>query len=140
MSFTFHSTPTVPVCARSVTFSRKRHWSTSTPSLPNAPSGPFPGGLCDMKLLCAVLCHVCALLPAHLHSVRETPSLIQRGAGEVVTTILSYREGTARLPPKSHGLLLNPKVVLPGLEWVKNVHLRGLEEGVPSMERKCQHL
>jgi hypothetical protein len=56
----------------------KSPWATSTPSLPNAP--PFQGGcVCDMRQLCAVWCHVCALLPFHLHSVTETPSLIQRG-------------------------------------------------------------
>jgi hypothetical protein len=49
----------------------------------------------------------------------------------VVNTILSDWEGVAKLLPKSHGLLLNPNDIY--LEWVKNLHLSGLEEGVPSM-------
>jgi hypothetical protein len=106
LSSIFLSTPTAPACARFDISPSKSHWATSTPSLPNAT--PFRGGcVCDMTRLCTVLCHVCALPPTHLHFVRETPSLIQRRAGEVARVlsdwegVLSDWEGADRLLPKS---------------------------------------
>ena len=54
----------------------------------------------------------------------------------MVSTILSDREGAARMLPKSHRLLLNhqgPMAYRGYLEWAKNLHLRGLVQGVPSM-------
>jgi hypothetical protein len=98
--------------ARSETLHSKSPWATSTPSLPNAPS--WGGCVCDMTLLCAVLCHVCALFPFHLHSVRESPTLIQRLGGGVRWSVLSCRIGKAP-QGESHGLLLNPKDVPPGV-------------------------
>ena len=53
--------------AHSHTFSRESHWATNTPSLPNAP--PRGGYVCDRTRPFAVLCHVCAHLPFHTHSV-----------------------------------------------------------------------
>jgi hypothetical protein len=63
---------------------------------------------------CVVLCHVCALLPFHTLPEGNTLSHTKR-RGEIVSTILSDRTDTARLLPKSYGLLLNPKGILPGV-------------------------